>query len=88
MRDGGRARVEQSFGKKAFPGRMLKGNDAHAITKRSKDFFVLSALRFLGKGEQMHLVFRGKTLQKMIGAMIGAAIQGPRNVGVDREYLH
>jgi len=80
-------RIQQALRKKALPGRVLERNNADPFAKielRGVSF----AFSVFGEGEQVDLMISSETLQQMIGAVVGAAVQWPRNVWVNSEDSH
>ena len=88
MRNGGRYGIEEAPGEKSFPRGMLKGQNIHAVAEFSEDRFRIRGFAILGERQQVYTVISGETFEEMKGAMIGAAIQWPGNVGINGENFH
>ena len=71
-----------------MPGWMLKRNDFDVIAEFLEDRFVGQSFAVFGEGEQVNFVVPRDPFQQMKGAVISAAVERVRDVGIDRENLH
>ena len=78
----------KAIGNEFLPLRMLKWHDVDAAAEFGEDICVFFADAVFGERDQIDLVITAKAFEQMEGAMISAAIERIRDVGINGEDFH
>lgn len=80
--------AEEAFRKEFVPLRMREGHETHLAAELLEDWRVLEALAVFAEGDEVDGVPGGESAQEVEGALVGAAVERIRDVGINDEQVH